>query len=295
MVPISPDPSIADPFLLLAHHKHSFTPGDPLRGPFRAVGGALGLPYVGDEGFKMHPHRGIDILTYVLDGSDGFRHRDSLGGQAVYRGGAAQFMRSGRGALHEEMWETSPDRTTRIELFQLWVNLPSRLKMQEPAIRYLGRDWGADFVEIEEEGGTRVRTALDSSLLDRAVAGSGKLAAQRPAVTVEHITLPPGGRWRRSVPPSRTAMLYVRSGAARLGHGAVLDPLVPAGSTAFFERDGDHVSLANAGAPSEACDALLLTGEPLREPIALGGPIVMNTEAEVRRAYRELEQGTFLA
>ena len=73
--PISPDPSVADPFLLVAHHRHSFTPGDPLRGPFRSIGGALGLPYVGDEGFKLHPHRGIDIWTYVLDGSDGFRHK----------------------------------------------------------------------------------------------------------------------------------------------------------------------------------------------------------------------------
>ena len=65
VIPMSFDPSLADPFLLLAHHKHSFSPGDPLRGPFKAVGGALGLPYVGDEGFAMHPHRGIDILTNV--------------------------------------------------------------------------------------------------------------------------------------------------------------------------------------------------------------------------------------
>ena len=67
----------------------------------------------------MHPHRGFDILTYVLDGSDGFRHRDSLGGAQVYRGGSAQYMRAGRGALHEEFWETRPDRRTSIELFQV--------------------------------------------------------------------------------------------------------------------------------------------------------------------------------
>ena len=106
------DPSLTDPFLLLAHHKHSFTPGDPLRGPFKAVGGALGLPYVGDEGFALHPHRGIDILTYVLDGSDGFRHRDSLGGACIYRGGAAQFMRAGRGAMHEEVASCELQRCT---------------------------------------------------------------------------------------------------------------------------------------------------------------------------------------
>jgi hypothetical protein len=76
--PITPDPYDADPFLLLAHHKHSFSPGDPLRGPFRTIGGALGLPYVGEEGFKLHPHRGIDIFTIVLDGSDGFRRARSV-------------------------------------------------------------------------------------------------------------------------------------------------------------------------------------------------------------------------
>ena len=93
----------ADPFLLVAHHKHWFDPRDPLRGPFRAFGKATGLPYIDVEGFSMHPHRGFDILTYILDGSDGFRHRDSLGGEKTYRGGSAQWMRTGAGAQHEEL------------------------------------------------------------------------------------------------------------------------------------------------------------------------------------------------
>ena len=92
----------ADPFLLVAHHKHWFDPRDPLRGPFRAFGKATGVPYIDVEGFSMHPHRGFDILTYILDGSDGFRHRDSLGGEKTYRGGSAQWMRTGAGAQHEE-------------------------------------------------------------------------------------------------------------------------------------------------------------------------------------------------
>ena len=128
VIPMSLDARRADPFLLVAHHKHWFDPRDPLRGPFRAVGGALGLPYVDVEGFSMHPHRGFDILTYVLDGSDGFRHRDSLGGERTYRGGSAQFMRAGRGAMHEEFWETRDDRRTSVELFQVWINLPRRRK-----------------------------------------------------------------------------------------------------------------------------------------------------------------------
>ena len=297
VVPMSFDPSLTDPFLLLAHHKHSFSPGDPLRGPFKAVGGALGLPYVGDEGFAMHPHRGIDILTYVLDGSDGFRHRDSLGGSSVYRGGAAQFMRAGRGAMHEEMWETDPHRTTRIELFQLWVNLPARQKMDPVAIRYVGDAWGAPYEEarhVDSRGkATRVRHALDAALLARAGEGGGGPLSRRPAVSVVHATLEPGAAWRHDVPTEHTALLYVRSGAALVQGGAGPPTRVPAGSSALFERDGDAVSLRNA-ADAKPCDTLLLTGSPLREPVALGGPIVMNTRDELRQAYRELQEGTFL-
>jgi hypothetical protein len=104
VVPISLGSEGDDPFLLLAHHKHWFDPKDPLREPFKAAGKALGLPYVDVEGFSMHPHRGLDILTYVIDGSDGFRHKDSLGGSRVYRGGCAQWMRTGAGVMHEEYW-----------------------------------------------------------------------------------------------------------------------------------------------------------------------------------------------
>ena len=297
VVPISPDPAVADPFLLLAHHKHSFTPGDPLRGPFKAVGGALGLPYVGDEGFKLHPHRGIDILTYILDGSDGFRHTDSLGGETTYRGGSAQFMRSGRGALHEEMWETRSDRTTRIELFQLWVNLPASQKMDPPAIRYLGREWGAPYAQRDEldAGGraVRVRDALDAALLSSATEGGGDVLRSRPQLRVRHATLASGATWTADAPREHTAMVYVSRGSAITSARQV-----DAGSTAVFARDGDAVRLTNA-APGNAaagreCEVLLLTGAPLREPVALGGPIVMNTEEEVRQAYRELRDGTFL-
>jgi redox-sensitive bicupin YhaK (pirin superfamily) len=306
VVPMSFDPSLADPFLLLAHHKHSFSPGDPLRGPFKAVGGALGLPYVGDEGFAMHPHRGIDILTYVLDGSDGFRHRDSLGRSCVYRGGAAQFMRSGRGAMREEYWETRSDRTTRIELFQLWVNLPSRQKTDPAAIRYVGDAWGAPYdeeVQLDSRGrATRVRHALDDALLARAGQGGGSdggagTLARRPPVSVVHATLQPRAAWRHAVPAEHTALLYVRRGAALVpaaeGSGNGPSTRVPAGSSALFERDGDAVAMRNP-ADDEPCDVLLLSGAPLREPVALGGPIVMNTRDELRQAYRELQAGTFL-
>mmetsp|Transcript_32239 Transcript_32239/g.82149 ORF Transcript_32239/g.82149 Transcript_32239/m.82149 type:complete len:329 (-) Transcript_32239:162-1148(-) len=297
VIPMSFDPSLADPFLLLAHHKHSFSPGDPLRGPFKAVGGALGLPYVGDEGFAMHPHRGIDILTYVLDGSDGFRHRDSLGGACVYRGGAAQFMRSGRGAMHEEYWETRSDRTTRIELFQLWINLPARQKADPAAIRYVGEAWGAPYEErLQHDSGgkaTRVRYALDEALLTRAQQGGSGALGSRPPVSVVHATLEPGAAWAHAVPAEHTALLYVRRGAALVPADGDAATRVQAGRSALFARDGDTVALRNA-ADGRPCDVLLLSGAPLREPVALGGPIVMNTRDELRQAYRELQDGTFL-
>ena len=292
--PITPDPELADPFLLLAHHRHSFSPDDPLRGPFKAVGGALGLPYVGDEGFAMHPHRGIDIWTYVLDGSDGFLHKDSLGGQCMYRGGACQFMRSGKGAMHEEMWETRSDRTTSIELFQLWVNLPARLKLQPPAIRYLGSAWRAPYAEqtVSDARGvaTRVRT-LDGPLLETAHEGQGETLEARPPVTIRHATIGPGGSWAASVESSHTALCYARTGRVQV-NGQVLGE-VREGSTCHFKRDGDVVWLVNAE-DDRSADVLLLTGAPLHEPIAMGGPIVMNTEQEIAQAYAELRTGTFL-
>ena len=180
VVPVSLGGPQQDPFLLLAHHKHWFDPRDPLRKPFQVstyvtifysccscivmsthirlmtfsrqtqmAGKALGLPYVDVEGFSMHPHRGFDILTYIMDGSDGFQHRDSLNKNSrIYRGGTAQFMRTGSGVLHEEFWETKPDARTDIELFQIWINLPAFQKMDEPVIQYIGK--ATDYPWIEE-------------------------------------------------------------------------------------------------------------------------------------------------
>ena len=283
-----------DPFLLLAHHRHSFSPGDPLRAPFKAVGGALGLPYVGDEGFALHPHRGIDIWTYILDGSDGFRHKDSFGGDCIYRGGACQFMRSGKGAMHEEMWETRSDRPTQVELFQLWVNLPRRQKMSEPAIRYLGDDWRAPYSRetLHDARGMAVGTVrtLDAAVLESAGEGEGEVLHDRPPVALRHASLAPGASWVAPVESGHTAIAYLRRGAVQV-NAQVLGEVGP-GSTCTFRGDGDAIWLANNG--NVAADVLLLTGAPLNEPIAMGGPIVMNSEEEVQQAYADLRAGTFL-
>lgn len=250
----------------------------------------------------MHPHRGFDILTYVLDGSDGFQHRDSLNESTrIYRGGTAQWMRTGSGVLHEEYWETSPDRRTNIELFQLWINLPASHKMDEPVIEYIGESSDQPWIEEEPTEGVRVRnvgTTLDASLFgkDRSNDGSTVQSSsgvrKRPPVSIQHVTLEPGTTWRASAPPNHSATLYVREGTATLPISSSSQQ-VKALETATFASDGDCVEIQNASRKSPL-DILLLTGEPLCESRALGGPIVMNTEQELNDAYRQLRNGTFL-
>ena len=257
----------------------------------------MGLPYVDVEGFAMHPHRGFDILTYILDGSDGFQHRDSLNrNPKMYRGGSAQWMRTGSGVLHEEFWETRPDRRTSIELFQVWINLPASQKMDEPVIQYIGESTEHPWIEGQPVNGVRVRNVgatLDASLFPN---NDGELATplrtavvqKRPSVSIQHVTMKPGTTWTVSAPPEHSAALYVREGAATLG-SRTANTL----QTATFGPNGDILKILNADR-RVTLDFLLLMGQQLREPVAMGGPIVMNTEKEVNDAYRQLQNGTFL-
>ena len=256
----------------------------------------------------MHPHRGFDILTYVLDGSDGFRHRDSLRDESrVYRGGCAQWMRTGAGVWHEEFWETRPDRRTDIELFQLWINLPAAQKLDEPAIRYIGATTEDPWKEEEPVGaGVRVRdigATLDACLYNDND-GDGRTPSRssdddrktttiihkRPPVSIRHVTMEPGAQWTVPVPADHSAVLYVREGAATLGEQ---EQRAKALQTATFRPDGDTIHIRNAERRT-TLDLLLLAATPLREPVALGGPIVMNSEQELNDAYRQLSNGTFL-
>ena len=301
VVPVSLDINQADPFLLLAHHKHWFDPRDPLRKPFQAFGKATGLPYIDVEGFKMHPHRGFDILTYILDGSDGFQHKDSLGGSRTYHGGQAQWMRCGSGVLHEEFWETRSDRRTDIELFQIWINLPRERKFDEPAVRYVGK--GTDhpweehvIVNDADKLGRRVvvrniGATLESATTQHRVEGSSAIE-NRPPVNLQHVRLDSGAEWTVHIPRQDSAVVYVREGVASLPSSG---KKVPALQTATFAADGDIIVIRNDGQrKGDTLDLLLMTGAPLREPVAMGGPIVMNTEREINDAYRQLSDGSFL-
>jgi redox-sensitive bicupin YhaK (pirin superfamily) len=264
----------------------------------------------------MHPHRGFDIFTYVLDGSDGFRHRDSLGGSKTYRGGQCQWMRTGSGVLHEEFWETSPDRRTNIELYQLWVNLPAERKFDPPMVKYLGQNTDDPWIETEvmDPDSTtqqrKVATVRDlGATLDRAVESDVDEAhyRRRPPVDMRHVTIEPGSEWTVQVPREHSAMLYVREGIASLpsntntnannsgGGGGSEIILAKAQEVATFAPDGDSIVIRNAQkGKGQTLDLLLLMAMPLREPVAQAGPIVMNSNAELKDAYQQLSDGTFL-
>eukprot|EP00980_Cylindrotheca_fusiformis_P007847 scaffold1669_cov129-Cylindrotheca_fusiformis.AAC.58 len=306
VVPVSLGGSLQDPFLLLAHHDHWFDPRDPLRGPFKAIGKAVGLPYIDVEGFSMHPHRGFDIFTYILDGSDGFHHKDNLGVTSkLYRGGTCQWMRTGSGVMHEEFWETNPKKRTNIELFQIWVNLNSERKFDQPAIEYIGNNTDHPWIEndiTDLTTGSRIGSVRDiSGTLDKATTAPeaeeirSTVVHPRPPLKILHAKLQPGGVWTLSVPAAHSAVVYVRRGRASIADAkdGAERTFIETRSTATFAPDGEFISIEN-GDKKKDLDMLVLSGQPLREPVASAGPIVMNTADEVNDAYQQLQDGTFL-
>ena len=263
------------------------------------VGKALGLPYVDVEGFSMHPHRGIDIWTYILDGSDGFCHRDSLVAEKkdarIYRGGSAQFMRTGAGGMHEEFWETSPTRRTNIELFQLWVNLPARQKMEPAAVTYVGTDTDYPWLSDKEPNPDVTVRDLSATLEQEHVLAATQVA-KRPPISIRHVTMEPRSEWRAPAPADHSVALYVREGQATLGseNDGDNNKIKALQSATFLPNNGKSGIVIRNADRRKKLDFLLLTGQPLREPVAWGGPIVMNFAEELNDAYRQLQAGTFL-
>jgi len=244
-----------DPFLLLDHFQ-STTPAD-----YQA-------------GFPLHPHRGIETVTYLLTGA--VRHRDSVGNTGEIGPGDLQWMSAGRGILHEEMPQVRPEGVAG---FQLWVNLPAKQKMSAPRyqnihsseIPIIERDRGASVRVIAGtvDGATGPITGIvaEPSYLDVALAGEGSLV------------LP--------IPPGHSAFAYLFDGEARFG--ATERTLVTAPRLIVW-GDGGSVEVHAEKNPTRF---LLVSGKPLNEPIARYGPFVMNTPQEIQQTLRELQQGTF--
>jgi quercetin 2,3-dioxygenase len=243
-----------DPFLLFDH----FAFNDPIEGPIR--------------GFPMHPHRGIETVTYMLEGAT--HHRDSLGNEGTINAGDVQWMTSGRGILHEEM----PRRgeSGNIYGFQLWVNLPSKLKMTAP--RY--QEVNAATIPTYEKDGVKIRVVAGEV---NGVAGPVTEIAASPLYL--DVELAPDTEFIQPVPNGRTALAYVFE-----GKGVFADQTIEAVHLVKFE-DGDSVRVKTE---NKSIRFMLMAGQPFKEPIAPYGPFVMNTMEEIQQTLVELRNGTFI-
>lgn len=253
-----PDIDQLDPFLFLNHH-----------GPQTYRPGNRGLP------FGPHPHRGFETVTFILEGE--LAHRDSGGHESVIRAGGVQWMTAGRGLVHAELSpEDFKKRGGPLEILQLWVNLPGRLKMVEP--RYVGLQ-REDIPAIPHDGGH-----VTVSLISGAFEGHTGPIRSLTDVHMMTVALAAGGRLQLPVARGRSVFLYLVRGALRVaGRDAQAFHLLE------LNDDGDTVGL------EATADAVVLLGhaQPLAEPVVSHGPFVMNTREEILQAIRDYQAGKF--
>jgi redox-sensitive bicupin YhaK (pirin superfamily) len=233
------------------------------------------------KGTAWHPHRGFETVTYIIDGT--FIHQDSNGGGGVITNGDTQWMTAGGGLLHiEEPPEELVVSGGLFHGFQLWVNLPSALKMTPP--RY--QDIRAGQVELlsSPDGGSLVRIIAGD------VAGHAGPGSTHTPIALLHATVEPGAQLRLPWRPDFNALAYVLAGSGTVG--ADRRP-VQAGQLAVF-GPGDVLTFAaerRIDGPSDKLDVLVLGGQPIREPVAAYGPFVMNTRAELVQAFEDFQAG----
>jgi redox-sensitive bicupin YhaK (pirin superfamily) len=227
-------------------------------------------------GFPWHPHRGIETITYMIGGE--CEHGDSMGNSGVIRTGDVQWMTAGGGIIHQEM--PTGDATGQMGGFQLWANLPASDKMMSPRYRAI------EACEIPE--------AVEELVTVRVVAGSvGGTQGPVQDVVIDpeylDVRLAPGGTWSHPTEHDRTVFVYVYEGSLVIGTDTEASG-VPALTTALLTR-GDETRFS----ATDGARFLFVSGVPLGEPIAWRGPIVMNTDDELRDAFRQYREGTFVA
>lgn len=245
------------------------------------------------KGFPWHPHRGIETITYVLAGT--VDHGDTMGNHGTISSGDIQWMTAGRGIMHQEMPQGDPQG--RMHGFQLWANLPAELKMTDPRYQEVK---SADIPEVTEDDGTKARIICGSFW-----GAKGPVDGIAADPVYLDISVPPFKKRTLPVETSRQAFAYVFAGSGKFHNASgpmgvpterdegieVIPPtLADNRSLILFDR-GDEVTVE---AGEEGIRFLLVSGRPLREPVAWYGPIVMNTQQELQQAFDELQKGTFL-
>jgi len=263
-----------DPFLLLDDF-HSSNPDDYIKG------------------FPWHPHRGMETITYVLHGE--VAHGDSMGNAGVIRLGDVQWMTAGSGIIHQEMPRGEKDGL--MCGFQLWANLPASNKMMEPRYREVKK---AEIPEVTEEGGAKVRIICGEV---KGVRGPVSDIVTNPEYL--DVRVPAGSKYVHAVKPAHTVFAYVIEGKGYFDQGRDSYAYQIEGANYFdFGRDcligheslvmfgdGDQLVFTTTDLPVRF---LLVSGKPIREPVAWYGPIVMNTQDELRVAFEEYQNGTFI-
>lgn len=269
------DPSELDPFLLFDDFRNE-RPEDYL------------------QGFPWHPHRGIETITYVLNGT--VEHSDSLGNTGTLGAGDVQWMTAGSGILHQEMPQGNAHG--QMHGFQLWANLPSSLKMTAPRYQDVK---GADIPEIIDDDGTRVKVIIGEFW-----GQTGPVDGIAADPQYLDIFVPAGVKKTFKIDTYRRAFAYVFDGSA-----AFADASAPSGVLLEKEVMGEEVNIRDLSgnrtlvkfgtgdeitvqAGEEGVRFLLISGAPIEEPVAWHGPIVMNTQEEIMQAMRDLRNGTFI-
>jgi len=230
------------------------------------------------KGFPIHPHRGIETVTYMISGH--VNHKDSIGNSGSIGSGDIQWMTAGGGIMHEEMPQPAQGEMVG---FQLWVNLPARLKMTKPRYQDILSN---QIPEVTREDGVKIRVIAGE--VD-GVRGSISEIFADPAYL--DVSIPAKGSFSHPVEKEHTAFAYVFEGRGFFGsdENAQQSSVSQPGLVVFGE--GDYIQ---AGAANEPIRFLLISGKPLNEPIARYGPFVMNTQEEIQQALKDLKNGTFV-
>ncbi|UZJ42074.1 pirin family protein [Prosthecochloris sp. SCSIO W1101] len=246
------------------------------------------------KGFPWHPHRGIETITYLLDGS--VQHHDSLGNKGVIHPGEVQWMTAGSGIIHEEM--PFGNSKGSVAGFQLWANLPASQKMIPPHYRNITKEM---IPEIHLQSGVSVRVICGKA---EGVIGPVEGIATDPEYL--DVTIPAGRTWNHPIQEGYTAFSYIIAGKGYFSHNTEpfsfdtegvsyfdmeTGPLMDNETLVLYRSEGDHVHVSTENSPVRF---LMFSGHPLREPIAWHGPIVMNTRKELQTAFQEYNNGTFL-
>ncbi len=235
------------------------------------------------KGTNWHPHRGFETVTYIMDGA--FEHQDSHGGGGFIKDGATQWMTAGGGILHIE---TPPAELVvsggTFHGVQLWVNLPGKDKMIDPA--YQNLEGGDVTLLASDDGGALVRVIAGD------LAGHKGPGSTHTPITFVHATIAPGASLNVPWNPAYNALVYVLAGSGKAGTEG---RPVHVGQTIVFGK-GDHVSIAADDKQESrygSLEVLILGGEPIREPVAQYGPFVMNTREELQQALEDFQSGRF--